>query len=113
MAVPELAWVGIDAGKGSHHATAVDAGGTVLWSKQVPNDQAAIEQLISRAGEAATEVRWAVDLTSAEAALLLALLITNGQRVVYVPGTMVNRMSSAFVGEGKTDARDAKVIAET
>lgn len=54
-----------------------------------------------------------MDLTSAYAASLLALLVTAGQQVVYVPGTMVNRMSGAFAGEGKTDARDAKVIAET
>lgn len=113
MAVPDVAWVGIDAGKAFHHATAVDHEGTVLWSRQVPNGQAAIEQLIARAADTAGEVRWAVDLTSAGAALLLALLITTGQQVVYVPGSMVNRMSSAFAGEGKTDARDAKVIAET
>lgn len=113
MAVPDVAWVGIDAGKVCHHATVLDADGVVLWSRQVRNDQAAIEQLIARAADAATEVRWAVDLTSAETALLLALLIAADQRVVYVPGAVVNRMSGAFAGEGKTDARDAKVIAET
>ncbi|PXY16976.1 IS110 family transposase [Prauserella flavalba] len=113
MPVPHVAWIGIDAGKLSHHATALDADGQVLWSQQVTNDQAVIEKLITKATGTATEVRWAVDLTSAYAALLLALLVAAGQQVVYVPGTMVNRMSSAFSGEGKTDARDAKVIAET
>lgn len=113
MPVPQVAWIGIDAGKLSHHATAVDAEGRVLWSQQVANDQTVIEQLITKATASATEVRWAVDLTSAYAALLLALLVTAGQPVVYVPGTMVNRMSNAFAGEGKTDARDAKIIAET
>jgi hypothetical protein len=34
-------------------------------------------------------------------------------KVVYVPGSMVNRVAEAFAGEGKTDAEDAKVIAET
>jgi transposase len=33
--------------------------------------------------------------------------------VAYVPSAMVNRMSGAFAGEGKTDAKDARVIAET
>jgi transposase len=113
MPVPQVAWIGVDAGKLSHHATAVDAEGRVLWSQQVTNDQAVIEKLIAKAGATATEVRWAVDLTSAYAALLLALLVTAGQQVLYVPGAMVNRMSGAFTGEGKTDARDAKVIAET
>lgn len=113
MAVPQTAWIGIDAGKLSHHAVALDADGQVLWSQQITNDQAVIEKLIAKATATASEVRWAVDLTSAYAALLLALLVASGQQVVYVPGTMVNRMSAAFPGEGKTDARDAKVIAET
>lgn len=113
MPVPQVAWIGIDAGKLSHHVTAVEADGRVLWSQQVANDQAVIESLIVKATATASEVRWAVDLTSAYAALLLALLVAAGQQVVYVPGAMVNRMSGAFAGEGKTDARDAKVIAET
>jgi transposase len=109
----DVIWIGVDTGKLAHHATAVDATGGVLWSRRVLNDQAAIEELIGRAGRSGAEVRWAVDLTSAEAALLLALLVVAGQQVVYVPGSMVNRMAGAFAGEGKTDAKDAKVIAET
>jgi transposase len=58
-------------------------------------------------------VRWAIDLTSSAAALLLAVLVVNGQPVVYVPGRVVNRMSGVFRGEAKTDAKDAQVIAET
>jgi len=110
---PEIAWIGVDVGKGSHHAVAVDSDGKFLWSKQIRNDQAAIEGLISRAAETAHNLRWAVDLTSAEAALLLALLVAAQQAVVYVPGRTVNRMSDGFVGEGKTDSRDARVIADT
>jgi transposase len=109
----DVIWIGVDTGKLAHHATAVDATGSVLWSQRVPNDQAAIEQLIARADREGAELRWATDLTSAEAALLLALLVVAQQRVVYVPGSMVNRMAGAFAGEGKTDAKDAKVIAET
>src|SRR5262245_45088558 len=107
MTVCDVAWIGVDVGKVSHHATAIDVEGRVLWSQQVANDQAAIEKLIQKATRAAGQVRWAVDLTSAGAALLLALLITAGQPVVYVPGRVVNRMTGAFGGEGKTDARDA------
>src|SRR5688572_15677853 len=113
MAVTDMALVGVDAGKLAHHATAIDAEGRVLWSCRVANEQAAIEKLIAQAQRSAPEVRWAVDLTSAGAALLLALLVAAGQKVVYVPGSMVNRMAGAFGGEGKTDAKDAKVIAET
>jgi transposase len=109
----DVVWVGIDAGKEAHHAAAIDGEGRSLWSMRVLNDQAAIEALIARAGQAGVEVRWAVDLTCAAATLLLALLVAAGQPVVYVPGRTVNRMTGAFAGEGKTDAKDARVIADT
>jgi transposase len=111
--VPQLAWVGIDAGKTAHHAYALDETGARCWSQKVPNDQAAIEQLIAKAATTATEIRWAVDLTSNAAALLLAVLVTAGQRVVYVPGRVVNRMTGVFRGEAKSDAKDARIIAVT
>ena len=43
----------------------------------------------------------------------MALLVATGQPVRSVPGRLVNRMSGAFTGEGKTDAKDAHTIAET
>jgi transposase len=113
MTPRDVIWVGIDVGKASHHAAAVDRDGELLWSMRVANDQAAIEKMIARADATAGEVRWAVDLTSAAAVLLLALLVAAGQRVMYVPGRTVNRMAGAFTGEGKTDAKDARVIADT
>jgi transposase len=57
-------------------------------------------------------VRWAVEISGRASTLLLALLITHGQQVVYVRGRTVNRMSGAYRGEGKTDAKDARVIAD-
>ena len=113
MTVRPVIWVGIDAGKTTHHACAIDADGKIRWSRKVANDQAAIEQLIAHAAKTAREVRWAVDLTSNAAAPLVAVLVTTGQRVVYVPGRVVNRMSGVFRGEAKSDAKDARVIAET
>jgi transposase len=44
---------------------------------------------------------------------MLALLAQAGQALRYVPGRMVAAMSSAYAGEGKTDAKDAYVIADT
>lgn len=113
MAVREKIWVGIDVGKAGHHACAVDAAGKVVFGQKVVNGQAAIEELIARAGRKAREVVWAVDLTSGAAGLLLTLLLGTGQPVLYVPGRLVNRMAGAFAGEGKTDAKDARTIAET
>lgn len=106
-------WVGIDVGKGFHHACAVDQAGKVVFSRKVVNGQAAIEGLIARTTAKAADVVWAVDMTSGAAGLLVALLLATGQPVVYVPGRLVNRMAGAFAGEGKTDAKDARTIAET
>ncbi|WP_410596125.1 IS110 family transposase [Amycolatopsis sp. lyj-23] len=112
MAVGKV-WVGIDVGKGFHHACAVDAAGKIVFSRKVANSQAAIEQLITRTTTKAAQVVWAVDMTSGAASLLITLLLATGQPVVSVPGRVVNRMAGAFAGEGKTDARDARTIAET
>ena len=108
-----VAWIGVDVGKAAHHACAIDADGKVVFSRKVANDQAAIEQLVERAGQSAAEVRWAIDLTSSAAALLMAVLAAAGQQVVYVPGRVAHRMAGVFRGEAKSDAKDARIIAET
>jgi transposase len=112
--VRDKIWVGIDVGKATHHACAVDGDGRTVFSGPLPNGQAAIEALIARAEKAGRQVVWALDMTSGVAGLLLALLLGDAAREVrYVPGRLVNRMSGAFAGEGKTDAKDARTIAET
>ncbi len=107
------AWVGIDVGKTSHHACAIDETGKVVWNQKVSNEQRAIEQLVTRACKGAQQVRWAIDLTSPMALMLITVLLCAKQSVVYVPGRTVNTMTHAFRGEAKTDAKDAPVIAET
>lgn len=109
---PEV-WVGIDVGKSAHHACAVDETGKTVFSQKFGNDQAAIEVLIAGAGQAADRVRWAIDLTGPMALLLITVLLAADQAVTYVPGRVVNTMTHGFRGEGKTDAKDAEVIAET
>ncbi|WP_433919832.1 IS110 family transposase [Streptomyces canus] len=106
-------WAGIDAGKGHHWAAVVDQTGATVWSKKIDNDEAAILTAIGEILDLADDVSWAVDISGTASALLLALLAAHGQEAVYVPGRTVNRMSGAYRGEAKTDARDAYVIAET
>ncbi|MFI2346879.1 IS110 family transposase [Streptomyces sp. NPDC019443] len=106
-------WVGIDAGKAHHWLAAVDETGATAWSRKVHNDEAAILTALGEILDLADEVHWAVDIAGTASALLLALLAAHGQQVVYVPGRTVNRMSGAYRGEAKTDARDAYVIADT
>lgn len=58
-------------------------------------------------------VVWAVDLVSPVAALLNTTLLLREQTVIYVPGRTTAAMAPVFRGEAKTDAKDARVIADT
>jgi len=68
---------------------------------------------VAEVATSSVRVTWAVDIVDTLSALLLALLSDSGQDVRYVAGRVVNTMSTAYAGEGKTDAKDAHVIAET
>jgi transposase len=108
----DKAWAGVDAGKEFHWACVLDASGRQLLSRKVENDEADILRLMDEALSLAEEVLWAVDQPGGGAALLLALLWEQDQRVLYVPGLTVDRARDAYRGESKTDARDARVIAD-
>jgi transposase len=106
------AWVGVDVGKEFHWAQVLDASGRQLLSRKVENDEADILELIDEALSSAEKVVWAVDQPGGSAALLLGLLWERNQRVLYVPGLSVDRARDTYRGESKTDARDARVIAD-
>jgi transposase len=78
-------WIGIDVGKISHHACAVDEIGKVVWTQKLANDQSAIEGLIERAHQTAEQVRWAIDLTSRLAPMLITVLLAGEEPVVTCP----------------------------
>ena len=106
------AWVGVDGGKAHHWAVVVDEDGQVLLSRKVINTQEAIGMLIGDVTELADELAWAVDLTDSSTSLLRAVLWSVDAELVYVPGRMVNRAADAYHGEAKTDAKDARIIAD-
>lgn len=107
-------WAGIDCGKTHHHCVAMDADGKTLLSRRVANDEPELLQLMGDVLDIADgrEVTWALDMTGGEPGLLIAVLVNHMQELLYIPGRMVNRASDAYRGEGKTDARDARVIAD-
>ena len=107
------AWAGIDIGKTHHWICAVDADGRALVSVKVANVEADIVAALATVTDLADQVVWAVDILGAPSALILALLGQAESRVFYASGRVVNTMSAAYTGEGKTDAKDAYVIAET
>ena len=107
-------WAGIDAGKAHHHCVVIDAAGNRLLSQRVPNDEPALLQLLAGVLELADgdKVMWATDLNHGGPALLIALLVGHGQDILYIPGRTVHHASKIYRGDGKTDAKDAAVIAD-
>lgn len=111
--MPEL-WAGIDAGKAHHHCVLIDDEGTRLLSRKVANDETALTELITDilALAAGREVLWATDLNRGGAALLIGVLEAHHQTLVYIPGRSVYHASRTYRGDGKTDAKDAAIIAD-
>lgn len=107
-------WVGIDSGKRAHHCVVIDQAGKVLLSKRVENDESVLLDLIAEVTEIAAglEVCWATDLNAGGAALLIELLAAHGQQLLYIPGRIVHHAAATYRGDGKTDAKDARIIAD-
>jgi transposase len=107
-------WVGIDSGKREHHCVVIDQTGAVLLSKRVENDESALLDLIATVAEIAAggEVCWATDLNAGGAALLIELLAAHAQQLLYIPGRIVHHAAATYRGDGKTDAKDARIIAD-
>jgi transposase len=114
VVVGQELWAGVDAGKSEHHGVVVDGDGQRLLSRRVANDEAALLDLIDAVTVLADggEVTWAIDLNHGGAALLIALLIADEQRLLYIPGRTVHHASGSYRGDGKTDAKDAAIIAD-
>ena len=107
-------WVGIDSGKRAHHCVVIDQTGAVLLSRRVENDENVLLELIATVAEisAGHEVCWATDLNAGGAALLIELLAAHAQQLLYIPGRIVHHAAATYRGDGKTDAKDARIIAD-
>ncbi|RQR44717.1 IS110 family transposase [Burkholderia sp. Bp9131] len=104
-------FVGVDVGKGQHHAVALDRNGKRLYNKALPNDEVKLRALIA---ELKTHGRllFVVDQPSTIGALPVAVARAEGVLVAYLPGLAMRRIADLHAGEAKTDARDAAIIAE-
>ncbi len=92
----------------------IDCEGNVLLSTKVGNDETELRELIAEVVAAADdgEVCWATDLVDGGAALLIALLAGHTQQLLYIPGRVVHHAAATYRGDGKTDAKDARIIAD-
>lgn len=105
-------WAGVDIGKEHHHCVVIDAQGERLLSRRVLNDEPALLELIRDVLALSEDALWAVDINHGGAALLIGLLASHGQPMVYLTGLAVHQASTAYRGQGKTDEKDTFVIAD-
>lgn len=105
-------FVGLDVGKGEHHAVALDRAGKKLYDRALPNDErklrAVLIDLQKNGG-----VLLIVDQPATIGALPVAVAQAAGALVGYLPGLAMRRIADLHPGEAKTDARDTAIIAET
>jgi transposase len=105
-----LVFLGVDIGKTAHYAVAVDRDGQTVYSKPVANQESALRLLVlwARAHQAVI----IVDQPGGTAALLLKLCWDATIGIGYVPGLAMARARDFYAGEGKTDPKDAFVLAD-
>ncbi len=104
-------FVGVDVGKGEHHAVAYDRDGNVLFDKALPNDEARLRDVIGKLKKHG-QVLFVVDQPATIGALPVAVAQAENVLVGYLPGLAMRRIADLHPGEAKTDARDAAIIAQ-
>lgn len=104
-------FLGLDVGKGEHHATALGPDGRRVYDKPLPQDEHALRDLYEQlSGHGPVLV--VVDQPASIGALPVAVARDVGVDVAYLPGLAMRRIADLHPGNAKTDARDAYVIAE-
>jgi transposase len=105
-----LIFLGVDIGKATHYAVAVDDQGHTVYSKAVANEESALRLLVlwARAHRAVV----IVDQPGGTAALLLKLCWDATIEIGYVPGLAMARARDFYAGDSKTDPKDAFVLAD-
>ena len=104
-------YCGIDVGKTMHHAIALRPDGSRILSREIPQDEDQIRDLVGELG-AHGSVIVVVDQPRNIGALPLAVARNCGADLAYLPGLRMRRIADLYAGSAKTDARDAYVIAD-
>jgi hypothetical protein len=104
-------WVGFDVGKAFHWVCILDGEGEEVLSRRVEASEEDLEAVCSEIAALGGERTVGIDLIGGPATLLEAVPIERGEEIFHLPGIAVNRARDAYPGETKSDARDARVIA--
>ncbi|WP_461003240.1 IS110 family RNA-guided transposase [Streptomonospora sediminis] len=105
-------YLGLDVGKGDHHAHALTPAGRKVLDTRLPNSEPKLRAVLDKLTAKHGTVLVVVDQPASIGALPLAVARDAGCAVAYLPGLTMRRMADLYPGEAKTDARDAAVIAD-
>ena len=105
-------FLGLDVGKGEHHATALTPVGKKAFDKRLPNSEPKLREVFAKLQAKHGTVLVVVDQPASIGALPLAVARDAGCKVAYLPGLTMRRIADLYPGEAKTDARDAFIIAD-
>ncbi|MEU7965624.1 IS110 family transposase [Streptomyces sp. NPDC049097] len=106
------AFLGLNVGKGEHHATALTPAGKKALNKRLPNSEPKLREVFAKLIAKHGTVLVVVDQPASIGALPLAVARDAGCKVAYLPGLTMRRIADLYPGEAKTDARDAFIIAD-
>lgn len=113
--MPELrdiaVYLGLDVGKGEHHATALAPNGKRLLDRALPNSEPKLRALFTKLARHG-QILVVVDQPASIGALPVTVARDAGCTVAYLPGLTMRRIADLYPGEAKTDARDAHIIAD-
>lgn len=104
-------FLGLDVGKGEHHAVGLAPDGKRLHDAALPNTEARLRALFDRLARHG-KLLVVVDQPASIGALPVAVARASGHQVAYLPGLAMRRIADLHPGTAKTDARDAYVIAD-
>lgn len=94
-------FVGLDVGKGEHHAVALDRTGKKLYDRALPNDERRLRAVLTDLQEHGV-VLLIVDQPATIGALPIAVAQAAGALVGYLPGLAMRRIADLHPGEAKT-----------
>jgi hypothetical protein len=105
-------FVGLDVGKGEHHAVGgLAPDGKRLHDAPLPNTEAKLRELFDKLARHG-KVLVVVDQPASIGALPVTIAPACSCEVAYLPGLAMRRIADLHPGGAKTDARDAFVIAD-
>ncbi|RBM05985.1 IS110 family transposase [Streptomyces sp. PT12] len=105
-------FLGLDVGKGEHHGHAMTPAGKTVYDKRLPNSEPKLRALFDKLRSKFGPVLVIVDQPASIGALPLTVARDAGCHVAYLPGLAMRRIADLYPGEAKTDAKDARVIAD-